>query len=76
MLTDEWQPIETAPRDETAVLLYFPGSWETDGVRVGWWHEGAWYEHEWSSNPMTDFYEEPTHWMPLPHPPQEQTNAD
>ena len=65
----DWQPIETAPKDETTVLLYCPESWDTNGVRVGWWNGGAWYAEEWSSNPLTDFYGKPTHWHPLPPPP-------
>jgi hypothetical protein len=31
----EWQPIETAPRDGTSVLLYLPGT----RIRVGCWRD-------------------------------------
>jgi hypothetical protein len=69
---EEWQPIETAPRDGTSVLLF-------DGEI----HEGFWDEvdfNEFSGTPVmswnygnlswiddTNFW--PTHWMPLPSPP-------
>lgn len=69
----EWQPIETAPRDGTVVLVCGHGSagyyvadakWDTD--------EEAWClfdqpsdDHVWPSHGHT-------HWMPLPEPPKEQ----
>jgi hypothetical protein len=66
----EWRPIETAPKDETTVLLHCPQSWDTEGLRVGWWHDGHWYDDESASHPLTDLYGEPTHWMPAPPPPK------
>ena len=67
-----WQPIETAPKQHDGILL-------TDGRVVsqgGWLSEmdqGADYEGQglmfagwWS----VDSVESPTHWMPLPSPPQ------
>lgn len=59
-----WQPIETAPRDGTEVLVYVP---DYDSLTiaqrfgVGLW-EGA----------DGDYYY-PTHWQPLPAPPSEVT---
>lgn len=63
-----WKPIETAPKDETVVLLFCPERWDTAGVVVAFWSEdfAAWYEREASSHSVS---EEPTHWMPLPAPP-------
>lgn len=77
----EWKTIESVPRDETVVLLYCPESWDTKGVRVGWWHnaenalEDGWYENEWASHMLTDLYGKPTHWMPLPEPPHPSSSA-
>ncbi len=66
----DWQPIETAPRDEVVVMLYCPASWDTEGVRVGWMSEGHWYDCESSWTPLTDIYGQATHWQPLPSPPE------
>jgi hypothetical protein len=67
----DWRPIETAPKDETWVLLYFPGGDETK-CKTGFWSEGSvdWYGSESDSHSMTDFFDQPTHWMPLPEPPK------
>lgn len=69
----KWQPIETAPRDGRQVLL--SGSW--DGRAWVW---QGWFDHEdergWfaAGSHWTDAYdgslEHPTHWMPLPPPPE------
>ena len=75
---NEWQPIETAPRDGTAVLLY-GGLW--DGDASGIYDDGndrvplvCGYRGDVWAMCDTDFYQvrilEPTHWMPLPEPPQ------
>ena len=77
-----WKPIETAPKgNEETVLLYCPESWDTDGIRVGWWYEAespaehdGWYEDESSSHRLTDLYGEPTHWQPIPPPPPQAAN--
>lgn len=66
----EWQPIETAPRDNSAVLLYVPmetihfvatAFWDT--VKQDWFV--AWTGLD---NPRAKVFN-PTHWMPLPSPP-------
>lgn len=88
--TNEWQPIEMAPRNGAPLLLFCPGinSWNrptgmSDIVvwlwegnrgfgRDGWLSDlgdvdqgyestGAYFEHEILA---------PTHWMPLPGPPE------
>jgi len=66
-----WQPIETAPRDYTRILVFsnrgvfaveFDPSWGADG----WWLcvDGKHDEYPLRGNA-------PTHWMPLPSPPVE-----
>lgn len=70
----EWQPIETAPKDGSMVLL-------SDGTYVdaGFYHDGsACYGHrggagffceEDRGNLLTASNFPATHWMPLPQPP-------
>ena len=67
----QWQPIETAPRDGTRVLVYArldpPEKWH-EALRdippvmaVASWHpDGGWCVCE---------VRDATHWMPLPAPP-------
>lgn len=68
-----WQPIETAPRDDKPVLLFglldgeINGMSESPAAVVGvrccdGWHVPA------SDCYMVMVY--PTHWMPLPPPPE------
>jgi hypothetical protein len=69
----EWQPIESAPKDGTHVLLWFPaGYWATEvHVAIGLWDSGedeGWYAGD-ESHSMTAHGAPPTYWMPLPAPP-------
>ena len=68
----KWQPIETAPKDETLILGFDPNAdcpiyvirWFSlnDETGPGYWIEAGGEEYEsWN----------PTHWMPLPKPPGE-----
>lgn len=70
-----WQPIETAPKDGTKILVFVDGEikiahWETDSAHAGWdkafvplWVGfscmDSYFNEEWQET-------EPTHWMPLP----------
>lgn len=73
-----WQPIETAPRDGTHVLAVVRGDYKP-GVsfvptvvewsdRLGGWVEDSDYVCDECGLPSEHF--KPTHWMPLPAPPQ------
>lgn len=72
-----WQPIETAPRDGTPILVYSPGHDQSDPTNIivakfedyegeTWW--------AFCENVLADIAgqvdPEPTHWMPLPEPPK------
>lgn len=63
-----WQPIETAPRDGTWVLLYHKHA------RIGDWY---WDGKEWNNDtlvwPEVGDGTDPTCWMPLLKPPTEVT---
>lgn len=81
-LVPQWQPIETAPRDGTVIDLFYPyprgrtiNCYWDEGLR-GWvWRRPTWRgsallpESEWHFGAYPGL--EPTHWMPLPKPPQE-----
>lgn len=60
----EWQPIETAPKDETLVLAV-----NSKGTqRVCWWAHGGWVFYQKYAGPHSELLGV-THWMPLPAPP-------
>jgi hypothetical protein len=59
---NEWQPMETAPRDGTEILLFARGHHNEDYRDVGQWSEQ-------SINWFSSFAIRPTHLMPLPEPP-------
>lgn len=65
-----WQPIETAPKDGTFVLLY---EREQYGHREGGVFMAMWDKNKgcWMLCKCTDLDDELiTHWMPLPDAPQ------
>lgn len=77
LLVPEWQPIETAPRDGTSVLLYATvpptDMLAMDGpvIMSGYFDS---MDDAWCSTLATFFgpFVYPTNWMPLPTPPGEK----
>jgi len=85
---NEWQPIETAPKDGTSILLHnnialgIKGKKakecdDTNTVVGAWWaNEGEEEEGEWicymSMVRDPNCPFDPTHWMPLPNPPKQE----
>ena len=70
----KWQPIETAPRDGTPIILYI--HW-CRKVRTGHYSNKSgtittprWIVH-WTENNKTKVAMEPSHWIPLPEPPED-----
>ena len=68
-MTDAWRDIETAPKQpvpgQLGICVATP-----DGLR--WQFNHAWWDdavEEWI-DVRSDCYLRPTHWMPLPEPPQ------
>lgn len=63
-----WQPIATAPRDGTPFIAAVPfggGEWEISKMM---WEE---FRHAFIDATYSPFDEtQPTHWMPLPEPPE------
>jgi len=59
----KWQPIETAPMDGTAVLVYAAPWGNLPGFQdIASWHKEAGW--------CVDELREVTHWMSLPEPPE------
>lgn len=78
MLANQWQPIETAPKDGTRIITLVCGFKPT----IGWWGENGWTNDQAEATERlidiadwlvvddgTSGYS-PTHWMPLPPPPK------
>lgn len=69
-LPNKWQPIDTAPRDGTFVLVCEKDNSAIYEARFMW---DDWYPAMQSDSdeyaPMKGY---PSHWMPLPEPPQER----
>jgi len=74
-----WEPIETAPKDGTPILLYQcvdqfdladPKGKMTDYYFSGFYNQRFKLWECWESD---QYSHEPTHWMPLPKPPSAQS---
>jgi len=72
-----WQPIETAPKDGTQILIA-SGRW----INKASWDDNAQFGNNegikpgWVIHDCEDYFysvatDSATHWMPLPHPPSE-----
>ena len=59
----QWRPIETAPKDGTDILTIYRKQ-----CSVRYWGEGEDGENAWQPRIRGVF---PTHWMPLPAPPEQ-----
>lgn len=73
-----WQPIETAPRDGRLILVFDrrtgsprAGCRRGRGSMVAWYDLGSWQSHELDSPWGGSYCPTPTHWMPLPEPPED-----
>lgn len=72
----EWQPIETAPKGWTAILVgcnyYRHGKSQ---VTLAWYDRGMWVEGSYWDDDEEEYVAsqcefKATHWMPLPEPPK------
>ena len=71
----EWKPIETAPKDGQEILIFCGYPWEK--VEKASWYSpwGNWQIGSIPIDPIRDEHHGigsavPTHWMPLPEPPE------
>lgn len=75
-INNKWQPIETAPRDGTEIIVIndSKGGYCTEPYQIGvaTWGQSL-SKVRWTSTVCCDgvSYFQPTHWMPLPAPPGE-----
>jgi len=73
LAAQQWQPIETAPKDGTAILVYDEGAalvtWEVyrrhQEEHADWCLMDSWQDEQGGYSTVNH----PTHWMPLPEPP-------
>lgn len=68
----EWQPIETAPKDGTHIIVCWPNAWHgLTGATVVYWNEDCEW---WEITEAGDFAASgrllyaPTHWMRISFP--------
>lgn len=80
----EWQPIETAPKMKRVLLFAVTDRAEDGTVRnwqmeTGGWHSGfadqrskeaGYTPWQWGGRQVKSYEVQPTHWMPLPAPPE------
>jgi hypothetical protein len=67
----EWQPIETAPKDGTKVILNGIGEsgWNNDNIKEFEIVATGYFKFKlWQTGSIWR-WKTPTHWMPLPEPP-------
>lgn len=66
----EWQPIETAPKDGTLILLTGHDYNDTSKPRhyVSAWWSSAYNHFTYEDSEVSEIYTA-THWRPLPEPP-------
>lgn len=74
-MNNQWQPIETAPKDGTWIILgYYPdymeGEQQGNHSQIAWWNDTRqlWCNNDKFLNATGIF--SPTHWMPLPEGPK------
>ncbi len=70
----EWMPIETAPKHEYCLVYVPQPHWFYEPepfVFQAWWGGDRWM----ITTDGNGAWVKPTHWMPLPSPPQTQAQA-
>lgn len=65
----EWQPIRTAPKDGTEILVFGFLKVALDEASIRYMEVCRFYKDRWTVEWM-DSYKPPTHWQHLPEPPR------
>jgi len=66
---ETWQPIETAPKDGSWFLGYWPECYFEDRIIATQWHDFGLGDPYWLDAPDNRDWTAPTHWRPLPAAP-------
>ena len=72
-----WEKIENAPKDGTWIVMFFPEVYESNGISIRSWQKGTWNGCEYEA--WVDCFMQikptkiPTHWRPLPEPPEKES---
>lgn len=66
---NEWQPIETAPKDMTEIIVLCGAK----DVRLGWYFAPSSRTQHWHDHRGAKI--KPTHWLPLPAAPEQEGAA-
>lgn len=70
-LADQWQPVETAPKNGTYIIVWQPNTLEPSQTIVCWDMYDEWWHCCDGKNPEIRLRGvNPTHWMPLPSAPE------
>lgn len=67
-----WQPIETAPKDGTRILIFVPDDDDGDCFKVAY-YGGHPKQRGWLARGFWGADDVPSHWQPLPLPPEAQS---
>ena len=74
---DNWQPIETAPKDGCEVILFYPHYLDRGFATAGYYYAGSSHTGGvpgfWYSDHVNSGASPPTHWQHLPSPPEGET---
>lgn len=68
-----WKPIETAPKDGTHIMAFWPDVWGMDATQTQTWFgpfEAGGLSGWQTAHEYADGHSTPTHWRPLPEPPK------
>lgn len=72
-----WHPIETAPKDETSILIVRSMAGEEPAYRVAFWSDQSpdfpWKVED-ACGAFAHYKNFPTHWMPLPEAPNAEVS--
>lgn len=68
-MISEWQPIDSAPKDGTFILLFTPSGIVECRYEDSWEPQGCYSTYD--GHGCVALNDTPTHWMPLPTPPKE-----